>query len=144
MQSPKAYLDQACFIDLQINSKLRQLETIKSDIQHATQAGASLERLCQLQQELNADIDTLVDTKQDIRHLIGQLTNPHYRVLLEMRYLCSDTWERIAEALHYDVRWVHVLHGRALQEVSRLMYPWGCIPADPPSSQEKPTPSPPA
>lgn len=136
MQSPKAYLDQARFIDLQINSKLRQLETIKSDIQHATQAGASFAAMVDLQHDLNDEIDLLVDTKQAIRHLIGQISNPHYRVLLEMRYLCFDTWEAIAEALHYDVRWVHVLHGRALQEVSHLMYPGGCIPDAPPHSQK--------
>lgn len=134
MQFPKAYLDQARFIDLQINSKLRQLDILKADIQHATQAGASFAAMVDLQHDLNGEIDLLVETKKAIGRLIGQVANPHYRALLEMRYLCFDTWEVIAEALHYDVRWVHVLHGRALQEVGKLMYPSGCVQdATPPS-----------
>ncbi len=134
MQSPKAYLDQARFLDLQINSKLRQLDIIKADIQHATQAGASFTAMVDLQHDLNDEIDLLVETKQAIRRMIGQIANPHYKVLLEMRYLCFDTWEAIAEALHYDVRWVHVLHGRALQEFGKVLYPGGypCQPPDTP------------
>lgn len=125
MQPPKLYLEQARFLDIQISSKLRQLEALKADILRAEDVHADTAKMIQMQQEINAEIDTLIDTKQDIRNVINQLTNPHYRALLEMRYLCFDTWEAIADALHYDVRWVHVLHGRALQEVGRILYPGG-------------------
>ena len=40
-----------------------------------------------------------------------------YQDLLVKRYVFGEPWEKIATDLEYDLRYVHKLHGRALQEI---------------------------
>lgn len=40
------------------------------------------------------------------------------RVALRAYYVQGMTWERVADLLHYDVRQVHRIHGRALQRLA--------------------------
>ena len=73
-------------------------------------------KLKQTTAEINADIDRLVDLKREMATLIERVNDPSQRLLLEMRYLCGNTWEDIAQKMGYDLRWVYRLHGKALQE----------------------------
>ena len=38
-------------------------------------------------------------------------------MLLELRYLEGKTWDEIAKAMDYDLRWIYRLHGKALKEI---------------------------
>ena len=126
----KEYLSQAFRLDQKINSKLEQVsklrnlsmkasglrlaERISGTKEHSLMESA-LVKMIDLEYEINADIDRLVDLKREMATLIERVNDPSQRLLLEMRYLCGNTWEDIAQKMGYDLRWVYRLHGKALQ-----------------------------
>ncbi|MDD3404642.1 MAG: hypothetical protein PHQ72_15020 [Hespellia sp.] len=73
-------------------------------------------KIIDLQNEINFDIDTLVDLKKEIMDVIKAVVNPEHQTLLEKRYLCFLSWEKIAVDMSYDLRYTHKLHIRALEE----------------------------
>lgn len=131
----KEFLAQAYRLDQRINSKLQQIDSLRSLTQKVTQSYdgevvsrtrnvTSLEdaiiRLMEAEAELNQQIDQLVDTKIEIGKLIDAVHNESYR-LLEKRYLCFLSWDQIAADMHYSRRWVLNKHERALEVADRLL-----------------------
>ena len=78
-------------------------------------------KIIDLQHEINEDIDRLVDLKTEIVAAIKSVENREYQTLLEKRYLCFETWEQIAVDMHYSLRWIHILHGKALNDLGRIL-----------------------
>ena len=78
-------------------------------------------KIIDLQDEINRDIDTLVDLKTDIMRLVKSVSCREYQTILEKRYLCFQSWEKIAAAMDYDIRWLYRLHGKALEEVQEIL-----------------------
>jgi hypothetical protein len=128
----KEYLSQAYGIDKVVNSKLEQVKSLHelatkatstlSDMPHsATRNVHRMEdvivKMADMESEINRDIENLISLKQEIGAAISVVTNPTYRTLLELRYLCFKDWNSISETMHYDNRYVHKVHGRALREV---------------------------
>ena len=131
----KEFLSQAYRIDLQINSKLEQVRSLRA---LATKATATLShspmsaspnthrmedtitKMLDLENEISADIDKLVETKRTIMATLQRVPVTEQRTLLELRYICGKTWEEIAAEMFYSVRNVHILHGMALREVGKL------------------------
>ena len=132
----KEYLSQAKYLDQSINAKIQQLGQL-NDL--ATKATAVLTgmphnpsgststmadtvvKIIDLQDEINRDIDTLVDLKTDIMRLVKSVSCCEYQTILEKRYLCFQSWEKIAAAMDYDIRWLYRLHGKALEEVQEIL-----------------------
>lgn len=128
----KEYLNKMRTLDRLIDSKLEQIDRLRSLSERVTTTlsftpkgagGANrteycIERIWQLEKEVTEDIDRLVDMKSGIRGAIERVENDKYRMLLEYRYLCGNTWEQIAEKMRIDLRWVYRMHGRALQEIT--------------------------
>ena len=128
----KDYLSQAYKLNHRIDCKLRQTENLR-DL--ATRATASIHaervsgtkqrspmenaivKLIDLEHEINSDIDRLVDMKREIAVVISKLSSPSHKILLELRYLEGKTWDEIAKAMDYDLRWIYRLHGKALKEI---------------------------
>lgn len=125
----KEFLSQAFYLDMSINSKLDQLNSLNdlatkstnviNGMPHSPNKGVSrmadtVAKIVDLQCEVNADIDRLVELKRTIAHVIASVDKPDLRTILEKRYLCFQTWERIASEMQYDIRWLHRLHGKAL------------------------------
>lgn len=73
-----------------------------------------------LEDEINADLKALIDLKHEIVTIIKCVEAPDLQTMLELRYLCFNTWEEISVALHLDIRWVHRLHNRALNEIDTI------------------------
>ena len=132
----KDYLSQAKYLDTRINSKIRQVAdlndlatkatTTLTGMPHHPNHGRStmadcVAKIVDLQAEINADIDALVDLKRDILETIKGLENQEYQTILERRYLCFETWERIAAEMEYDLRWLFRLHGKALEKVQEAL-----------------------
>jgi len=132
----KEFLGQAYRLDQRINSKLQQIDSLRSLTQKVTQSYdgevvshtrnvSSLEdviiRLMEAEDELNKQIDILVDTKIEIGKLIDLVHNETYRLILEKRYLCFMPWDQIAADMHYSRRWVLNKHERALEVADRLL-----------------------
>ncbi len=124
------FLSQAYHIDLRINSKLEQLESLNSLAAKATAAfgnepvsgsrdvhrrEAVICKIVDLQNEINDDIDCLVDTKRKVREMIESVPNVDYRIVLELRYLNFRKWEEIAVSMGYALRSVHYIHDKAIE-----------------------------
>lgn len=135
--SAREYLSQAYRIDQRINSKLEQVQSLRDLSTKATATlcdtprGGTLNiyrmesiiaKITDLESEINYDLNTLIDLKREIVTVVRCVENPELQTLLELRYLCYKTWEEISVNLHLDVRWIHRLHGRALNEVDAIRH----------------------
>ena len=134
----KEYLKQAFYLDKRINSKLEQVESLNalatkatstlSDMPKSPNRGSSkledtIVKIIDLQEEINRDIDKLVDLKKEIANSIFELKDKEEQTVLEKRYLCYETWEKIAVDMNYDIRHIHRLHNLGLKETSNLIKP---------------------
>ena len=132
----KEYLNQARLLDQRINAKLdrvtrlRELTTrvtaaMDSEVVSHTRNVMSLQdqiaRLMDEEESLNEAIDKLVDLKSEVSEVLTLIHDPDCQLLLELRYLCFRGWEEIAEVMHFHIRTVYKLHGRALQKLSEVL-----------------------
>lgn len=128
----KEYLSQAYRLDQRINSKIEQVASLndlatkctstltgmpKNPNRASSTMADAVGKIIDLQNEINRDIDRLVDLKREIVTVIKAIENPEYQTLLEKRYLCFLTWEKIAVDMGYDLRWLYRIHKRALDEI---------------------------
>ena len=129
----KEYLGQAYRLDQRINSKLQQIESLRSLTQRVTVAYGgevvshtrnvtsmqdTIVRLMQAEEELNREIDRLVDLKAEIMCVIKAVASPEHQTLLELRYLCFKPWKVIADRMGYNVRHVYRLHDEAVESIT--------------------------
>ena len=61
-----------------------------------------------------------MDLKKEIVRTIKKIEDKELQVVLEKRYLCFESWEKIAVEMNYDIRHIHRLHNRGLKEISSL------------------------
>lgn len=128
----KEYLNRAYKLDHRINSKLDQLQSLNDLTQRITTSlsevppsgtrnvhrlSDTIDKIIDLENEINEDIDMLVDIKREIMSVIKSVDNIECQLLLEKRYLCFNTWEQIAVDLDYCIDNVYKLHRRALSLV---------------------------
>lgn len=77
--------------------------------------------LIELERRVNAQIREMARLKQVAMDAIDSIDGPDeskLREVLELYYLSGYTWEKVAEKMGFrDVRWVYLLHGRALRKV---------------------------
>ena len=126
----KEYLSQARQIDQRIEARCEERERLMSRLTtgrmtHLTgmpRGGGydwtdALAKLVELDRQLGGEIMELCRLKREINETIDRVEDMTYRRLLELRYRNYMRWDDIADTMGYDVRWVYVLHGRALREV---------------------------
>ncbi len=128
----KEYLSQAHRIDQRINSKLEQVSSLRELSTKATATFSDVPpsgtrnvhrledvilKIVSLEEEINHEIDRLVDLKHEIHTVIGEVRNPEYQTLLELRYLCFKSWEQIGVLMSYNTKYLFELHSRALKAV---------------------------
>ena len=122
----KEYLSQAKYLDAQIDSKVRQLTRLRSlatkctsaitGMPHSKSADTSsmensITKLIDLENEINDEIDKLVNLKEEIMKVIR---------CVEKRYIDFKSWDRIASEMFFNRRYVHKLHGRALENAAKI------------------------
>lgn len=128
----KEYLSQAKYLDMRINSKIQQVSSLNDLAKKCTTAltgmprnpsgstssmAETINKIIDLQQEINADIDELVDLKRDIMDVIKGVPNQEAQTILEKRYLCFLSWEQIAVDMHYSIQYSFRIHDQALEEI---------------------------
>jgi hypothetical protein len=133
----KEYLSQAYRIDQRISSKISQVQSLHDLATRATATLSDMPRspspnhhrmedfitkAMDLESEINADLQALIDLKHEIVTVVKCVELPDLQTLLELRYLCFETWEEISVALRLDIRWVHRLHNKALNEVDAIRH----------------------
>lgn len=62
-----------------------------------------------------------LDSLHSIGKTISSVKNRDYKQVLHMRYIERNTWEKIAVEMGVTYQWVHRLHGRALQDVEKII-----------------------
>lgn len=114
-------------------SKLAELEELVGNISSgessdgirtaviSDRTGESAAKIADMKQEIDSDILKLVDILEEVESIINQLENGTYRRLLCLRYIEGLSWEKVAGGIHHDVRWTYKLHGRALQQVEKIL-----------------------
>ncbi|WP_302950797.1 hypothetical protein [uncultured Selenomonas sp.] len=132
----KEYLSQAYRIDQRVNSKLRQVDSLRDLATRATSTmgtepvsgtrnvhrlADTIDKIVDLENEINDDIDHLVDLKREVMATISKVQDTNALMLLELRYLSFMSWDEIAGEMHYTSRWVHILHSKALTAVDKIL-----------------------
>ena len=128
--TPKQFLQQARRLDERINSYATELNGLRGltalapsgseRVQTSTSCDRminTIEKIISLEVKINAELDRLIDLKTDIHNKIEAVLDQDERLMLRMRYLQYMEWEQIAEALHWSLRYIYKLHGKALLSI---------------------------
>lgn len=70
---------------------------------------------------LSKRIDKLLEINKEIVGAISKVDDATLRSLLTARYINFKTWERIAEDLDKELRWVYRLHKKALNNIENVI-----------------------
>lgn len=62
------------------------------------------------------DLARAMTARTEIADAISNVKNDDERYLLELRYVCRDSWERIAKRMNFSLDHVFTLHRRALKK----------------------------
>ena len=127
MIEAKYLLQKISFFDAEINSLIREYESVKSTLLKATdysnevvattRQNTNEEKLVKLADksiDINLKIDELVDFKIEMGNYIDQLEDERHRVILRERYINGLSFREISDILGYTERHLHRIHGEAL------------------------------
>lgn len=129
----KEYLRQYRTLDAEINAKLEERAQIRALAERVTpseqgggsgtvsdRVGRGAARLADLEREIDAEVDRLTELRDEIVAMIREVPDYNQRMVLRMRYINGWTWEKIAVSLDFSYQWVCVLHGRGLENFSKI------------------------
>lgn len=75
------------------------------------------DRLIELERAVNAREHEMVQWKLLAMNAIRAVEDPRLAEVLELYYLDGYTWDKVAETMQLDRRWVTRLHGKALLKI---------------------------
>lgn len=131
MMDAKTYLRQLPDLDKEINALLERRERYEALAMRRTgcysgglpgsqRRDSSVERyackLVDLAREIDRKIDRFVDLTREAEKLIEEIPDNRYRRILKYRYMNGWSWDKIAQDMHFERRWILQLHGYALTE----------------------------
>jgi len=126
------FLSEAYRLDLRIDSKLEQIASLNelatkctstitgmpSNPSHSVSSMAdAVEKIVDLQMEIDRDIHQLVDIKRQIVTAIKAVDNKEYQTLLELRFLCGCSWEEVSAKMGYSIQHTYRIRDLALTKV---------------------------
>lgn len=134
----KEYLQQLKKLDIMINQKTKELEELrikarsinsvdysKERVQSSPSTDApfvkNIEKITDLENEINCEIDNFVDKKHEIIQQIQGLKNSKYIEVLYKRYVEYKRFEVIAKEMYYSCDYIKHLHGYALSEFEKQL-----------------------
>lgn len=132
----KEYLEQISMIKIKVKLKRENIEELKGTIEgvkgleiservqtspKGDPIGDSVIRLERLESELNDYIEKYDKKYKEIMSTMEELTNKDYYNVLYRRYVLEQSWEQIAVNMNYTSRGTQKLHGRALQEIEKIL-----------------------
>ena len=132
----KEYLQQAYQIHRSIQARKQQVARLRELAEQVTSAATATRvsgtparskiesavcRIADLQAMIQQDLCRLAEKYEEIQRVIEKVEEGPHRDLLIHRYLNFYTWEEIAEKMNYSYKWVHVLHGKALEKVKEYI-----------------------
>lgn len=129
------YLEQVDKLNAMIQNKMAEVEqwrgvalgiTSHSEGERVQSSGSqqkmadAIDRVVDLQAEINSMIDKLIDLRREIIVTIELLNATEYDVL-HKRYIQGMTFDEIGAAKHKSTSWATTVHGRALQSLCRIL-----------------------
>ncbi len=128
----KEYLQQLKKLDIMINQKIKESEELKikarsikgvdyskERVQSSPSTDASfvkaIEKITDLENEINCEIDKFVDRKHEIINQIQGLKNSKYIEILYKHYVESKRLEVVAVEMNFTYQYAVELHGCALK-----------------------------
>lgn len=132
----KEYLQRVRLYDTHINNKLEELGRLEALSTKITSAwrdiavqqsgsqdkiGDAVAKIIDLQVEINRSVDAYIDLKREVSGMIEKVKNPDQLKLLHKRYVLGETLEQIACEMGTTYRNVCYIHGKALQEIEKMM-----------------------
>ena len=78
-------------------------------------------RLAEITVEIMDERTKAIEERNEIRNVILRVGDHNLSHILRRRYIDGKTWEEIAVEMNYTYRWTLTLHGRALEEVDRIL-----------------------
>lgn len=133
----KDYLNQVRNADKMIDLKQKRLDELNAqktaigsqdfsrERVKSSPSGDTLSRLIDkivdLQNEINADIDRFIDLKAEIMRKIEALQNADDRIFLYAKYFEYKKHSEIAEEMRYSERNIVKIHKRALLRLSEIL-----------------------
>lgn len=130
----QVYLERVEKLNAMIENKMAELEqwrgialgiTPKTEGERVQSSGSqqkmadAIDRVVDLQAEINEMVDRLIDTKQEIIKTIENLNATEYDVL-HKRYIQGMTFDEIGLARKKSKSWATTVHGRALQQLKLI------------------------
>ena len=82
----------------------------------------AVDALVDLCTDIDREIRELCRVKLEVNEAIDRVEDMRLRRVLELRYRSYMSWEKIAEEMGYEVRWIYVLHGKALLEIGERVH----------------------
>lgn len=83
------------------------------------QVSSSVEKIMELESQLEDKLSRMVEQRRKIEELIASLPERQQQVLYA-RYIDGLTWKQVSQKMYLEYRWVLKIHGRALREISKL------------------------
>ena len=132
----KEFLSRAWNIETQVQSRLEQIERLRSlacrvtagfggeggsRSRNVTAMQDTIVRITEAEEKLNRKINELVAAKLGVMEVIDQVQDRTLQLLLEKRYVLFHTWEEVATGLGYTKRWMLKKHEDALDAVQRIL-----------------------
>ena len=141
----KEYLNQAYYIDREINLTLAKADKLRQSLYGRAVAydstavqssgdkdviGKTIEKIDEYERKANEMIDRLVEKRIEIENTIKAVPDSVQREVLERRYLLFQEWESgydrntgeykkgIYEEMHFSRRQIFYLHGEALKSIA--------------------------
>ena len=134
MSEAKYLLQKIAFLDAEINSLIREHESVKSTLLKATDysnepvattkrntSEDKLVKLADKSSEIDLKIDELVDFKITMGNHINQLEDERHRVILREHYINGLSFCEISKNLGYTERHLYRIHGDALQKFQDIL-----------------------
>ncbi len=132
----KKYLRQYRYLEGRVNSLCDELAKWRSLAERITpvlsdmpkgsggdRLPRTVEKIIELEQELDAQIDQMIDTRREIEKAVAAVDDQRLRDVLEQHYIRGLTWEDVAQIMKIDTRWVYRLHIKALQKLTIIIHP---------------------
>lgn len=123
----KEYLQQAYKMDKRIKILQGQVDKLRSALEYhspslegssgsgnADRMPDTISKIMEYEQHAAQLQAEFVDKYTEIDKVIHSIEDDTLREVLERRYLLYQKWDRIAQEMHRDLRWVYRLHGKAL------------------------------
>lgn len=80
----------------------------------------TVDKIIDLENEINKDIDDLIDKKTKMNEFIKSTLSGNEYIVIQMRYFDEYDWIEIAIQLNYTIDNIYKIHGKALFKLNKV------------------------